>query len=516
MSYTPAAAGGLSPIGVWTTTDISALNTSDAEINNAWAGSTTVPLAQPAVKAGRLEALAVKLSGDVGAAGNDLVVTVYKNGVATLLTATISGGAGTENEVVTTVTPISFASGDDITVQAKRVGTPGAVQAIVTVFARLSSVSGAGESVTLAGDVTGGSGANTVEKIRGNNVPDPGASEDGKFLQYDDDTTAMVWAEPSVSSVTMGGDVTGNSATSTVEKIRGSNVPDPGASEDEKVLKYDHDTTAYVWSSAYLPGGTDVAVADGGTGASTATAGFDNLAPTTTKGDLIVHNGTDNIRLAVGSDDQVLVADSGEAAGVKWAAAGAGSSTKDMFYFRQVGTSPVERWYFAGPLHHGTGTATVAPGGNTLIAMPFLTTRAGTIDQIGARITTISGSGAFRLGVYTATSDTNLYPDALVLDSGELSGTSAAVVSASISEALSANTLYWFVCLFNNGTNQISAIPAGGMWPILGLSNALNVVPGVGWQVTQAYGALPDPFPAGASVRLNSSNGPGIAVRFSA
>ena len=51
----------------------------------------------------------------------------------------------------------------------------------------------------------------------------------------------------------------------------------------------------------YAPGGTDVAIADGGTGQSTATAAFDALAPTTTTGDLIYHNGTDNIRLALGA-----------------------------------------------------------------------------------------------------------------------------------------------------------------------------------------------------------------------
>jgi hypothetical protein len=41
-----------------------------------------------------------------------------------------------------------------------------------------------------------------------------------------------------------------------------------------------------------------VAIANGGTGASTATEGFDALAPTTTLGDVIFHNGTDNVRLA--------------------------------------------------------------------------------------------------------------------------------------------------------------------------------------------------------------------------
>ena len=71
--------------------------------------------------------------------------------------------------------------------------------------------------------------------------------------------------------------------------------------------------------------------ANGGTGQSTKTEGFDALAPTTTKGDLIVSNGTDNVRVPVGATDgHVLTVDSAEVSGVKWAASsGGGSSTTD-------------------------------------------------------------------------------------------------------------------------------------------------------------------------------------------
>lgn len=71
-----------------------------------------------------------------------------------------------------------------------------------------------------------------------------------------------------------------------------------------------------------------LAISRGGTGQSTQTAAFDALAPTTTKGDLIVHNGTDNIRVAVGTNTFVLTADSAEASGVKWAANSGGLSLK--------------------------------------------------------------------------------------------------------------------------------------------------------------------------------------------
>lgn len=70
-----------------------------------------------------------------------------------------------------------------------------------------------------------------------------------------------------------------------------------------------------------------VAIANGGTGQTTQTAAFDALSPATTKGDLIVDNGTNNVRLAVGTDAYVLTADSTAATGVKWAAGGSSNIT---------------------------------------------------------------------------------------------------------------------------------------------------------------------------------------------
>lgn len=55
-----------------------------------------------------------------------------------------------------------------------------------------------------------------------------------------------------------------------------------------------------------ITGITDLAIADGGTGASTATAAFNALAPTTTQGDIIYSDGTNNVRLAKGTEDYVL------------------------------------------------------------------------------------------------------------------------------------------------------------------------------------------------------------------
>lgn len=68
-------------------------------------------------------------------------------------------------------------------------------------------------------------------------------------------------------------------------------------------------------------------LANGGTNGTSATTGFNNLSPLTTKGDIPVHNGTNNVRLPVGANTFVLTADSTQTEGVKWAAASSTSFT---------------------------------------------------------------------------------------------------------------------------------------------------------------------------------------------
>lgn len=73
-----------------------------------------------------------------------------------------------------------------------------------------------------------------------------------------------------------------------------------------------------------IPG--TLTLAKGGTGQTTKTAAFDALAPTTTQGDLIYYNGTDNVRLAKGTASQVLGMNSGATA-PEWKSSVAGGFT---------------------------------------------------------------------------------------------------------------------------------------------------------------------------------------------
>jgi len=142
---------------------------------------------------------------------------------------------------------------------------------------------------------------------------------DGQVLTADSaQATGLIWATPTAGTVT--------SVSGTSNRISSSGGATPVIDIDAAYVGQASITTlgtvtTGTWSA------TDIAVAAGGTGASTATAGFDNLSPTTTKGDVIASDGTNNIRLGVGTDGQVLQADSGQSSGLIWATPTAGTVT---------------------------------------------------------------------------------------------------------------------------------------------------------------------------------------------
>lgn len=194
--------------------------------------------------------------------------------------------------------------------------------------------------------------------------------------------------------------------------------------------------------------------------------------------------------------------------------------TKDYNWFRQAGTSPLEGWYAAGCVS-AAATTTVSVARDVLRAFPFFSGRGGTIDRLAIDVTiagTVTvGTGKARLGIYTSTSDSNLYPDALVLDAGEVVVTTSGNKAITVSQILKANTLYWLVmnhdCDLTAPTFR--ALSAGQQYAIFGLGPP-------GWgadsatHITKAltYAALPTSYPASGSI--GTSIFPIEAVRYSA
>jgi hypothetical protein len=116
--------------------------------------------------------------------------------------------------------------------------------------------------------------------------------------------------------------------------------------------------------SGNLSSEANLAISRGGTGQGTQTAGFNALSPLTTKGDIIVHNGTNNVRQAIGTDGQVLVGDSSQTNGLKWTTLQQGA--KNYITYNNFENNATTGWSLGtvGSLTNGipTGSPTFGSG----------------------------------------------------------------------------------------------------------------------------------------------------------
>lgn len=83
-------------------------------------------------------------------------------------------------------------------------------------------------------------------------------------------------------------------------------------------LQHDHTNAANGGQLTDAALSAAVGIAKGGTGQTSKTPAFDALAPTTTKGDLIVYDGSDNVRKAVGTPGYGLISDPDDSNGLSY------------------------------------------------------------------------------------------------------------------------------------------------------------------------------------------------------
>jgi len=235
------------------------------------------------------------------------------------------------------------------------------------------------------GDIWYGSAANTVIALAGNTT---------SAKQYLSQTgTGTVSAAPAWSAIA-GADVTGAALTKTDD----TNVT---------LTLGGTPSTALLRAASLTLGWTGtLSVARGGTGASTAVGAFDNLAPTSTLGDTIYHDGTDNVRLAGNiTTAKQFLSQTGTgtvSAAPSWATitgsditGAALTKTDDTNVTLTLGGTPATSLLRAASLTLGwTGTLAVSRGGTgagTFTAyMPVVggTTSTGALQSVSAGSTT--------------------------------------------------------------------------------------------------------------------------------
>lgn len=179
--------------------------------------------------------------------------------------------------------------------------------------------------------------------------------------------------------------------------------------------------------------------------------------------------------------------------------------------FAHPGTSEYEAWFAANCATH-TAFSAQALVANRLYAMPFVAPgRTGvTIDRLGINVTTGS-SGNARLGIYN---DSSGYPGSLLVDAGTVVTTNIAVVTISLSQALTPGNRYWLVYV-SNATPTIRSIPVNSCSHALGFSSALGTAGNCGLYVSFTYGTLNSTFPSSPTM-ITANPIPALFYRFSA
>lgn len=166
--------------------------------------------------------------------------------------------------------------------------------------------------------------------------------------------------------------------------------------------------------------------------------------------------------------------------------------------YQHSGANGAGAVYYIANSVQNTALSTGAPSANTMRAVPFVApARGGTISEVAFNVTA-GVAGNCRVGIYSNSADDNLYPDALLFDSGSISVAANGVKTAAASIDLSPGRLYWAV-IVGDAAPTIRTLSVNNCGTILGYGTAMGTAGNVGVSLAFTYAALPDPFGSGGA-----------------
>jgi hypothetical protein len=157
--------------------------------------------------------------------------------------------------------------------------------------------------------------------------------------------------------------------------------------------------------------------------------------------------------------------------------------------------------YYWPTLPFLTATTTKQCTSGRLYAMPFYCPNTYSFTGVSIHQTSTT-AGNVRMGVYN---DSNGYPSSLKTDAGAVAFPgSTGIRTGTATIALTGGLWYWLAAVFDTNSMQYSGIADADGAAFSGTyfdhgvnTTAAAAIPSnTTWYATQAYGALPDPFPA--------------------
>jgi len=185
----------------------------------------------------------------------------------------------------------------------------------------------------------------------------------------------------------------------------------------------------------------------------------------------------------------------------------ASSGTKDASAYHRS-----QLWYSSDTYSHGTTTTQIVTP-NVTRAQPFIIGKGFIADRIQFEVTILVATSKCSVAIYD--DNGSLYPNNLVVTSGDIDTSTLGLKTTTISTALSDNTLYWLAYNCQKAVT-LKAIPQSSMPGILGFTGIGSNTQNQLWSVSGTHQftgfTMPNPYPAGGTL-ISNENGILIQVR---